>query len=116
MPTQRVNEYHSGWITRRDLEVERLDPRLRDVDIAVNGSTDALETRERDSRDGRRTRGMQGDRWYALVGRGKKERAGGKRDERDPRQRQHTAATVSLLHRIRRVARRYHDPRLIIII
>lgn len=36
--------------------------------------------------------------------------------EEDPRQRQHTFTTVSFLHRIRRVARRYHGSRLIIII
>lgn len=59
--------------------------------------------------DGRRERGT------VMGGRVReRERGGGKK--RDPRQRQHTFTTVSFLRRIRRVARRYHRSRLIIII
>lgn len=58
--------------------------------------------------DGRRERGtVMGERMRERVRGGKK---------RDPRQRQHTFTTVSFLRRIRRVARRYHRSRLIIII
>lgn len=58
--------------------------------------------------DGRRERGT------VMGGRVRERERGGKK--RDPRQRQHTFTTVSFLRRIRRVARRYHRSRLIIII